>query len=58
MTAQLIVAAASRRCALTTVTAANKAAIIEKISLSGIILDRPWRVHHKAQILRPFFHVA
>ena len=37
MTAQLIVAAASRRCALMTVTAAKKAPMAQKIILSGII---------------------
>ncbi len=37
MTAQWIVAAASRRSALITVTAANKAAMAQKIILSGII---------------------
>jgi hypothetical protein len=35
ITAQLIVASASRRCALITVAAANNAAMIQKISLSG-----------------------
>jgi hypothetical protein len=38
ITAHLIVAAASRRCALITVTAANNAAVTQKISLSGIII--------------------
>jgi hypothetical protein len=38
ITAQFIVAAASRRCALTTVTAANNAAMTQKISLSGLTI--------------------
>ena len=38
ITAQLIVAAASRRCALITVAAANNAAMTQKISLSGITI--------------------
>ena len=38
ITAQLIVAAASRRCALITVTAANSAAMAQNISLGGIII--------------------
>jgi hypothetical protein len=38
ITAQLIVAVASRRCALITVTAANNAAMTQNISLSGIII--------------------
>jgi hypothetical protein len=38
ITAQLIVAAASRRCALITVTAANNAAMTQKISLNGLII--------------------
>jgi len=37
---QLIVAAASRRCALITVTVANNAEMTQKISLSEIILRR------------------
>ena len=38
ITAELIVAVASRRCALVTVTPANNAAMAQNISLSGIII--------------------
>ena len=38
ITAQLIVAVASRRCTLITVTPANNAAMTQNISLSGIII--------------------
>lgn len=38
ITAQLMVEGASRRCALITVTAANKAAMTQNISLSGVII--------------------
>ena len=53
ITAQLIVAVASRRCALITVTAANNAAVTQNISLSGIIItltrDYPQEIRpHKA----------
>ena len=38
ITAELIVAVASRRCALITVTPAKNAAMAQNISLSGIII--------------------
>ena len=38
ITAELIVAVASRRCALITVAPANNAAMTQNISLSGIII--------------------